>query len=54
MKRVSVRLPRDLYIEAKDLVRQGYFSSLSQLIREAVIDFVEKCKRNELIVEESR
>ncbi|RLF08569.1 MAG: hypothetical protein DRJ64_00755 [Thermoprotei archaeon] len=40
MKKISVRIPHELYNRMLYLVKEGYFSSISELIREAIIEYL--------------
>ncbi len=42
MKKISVRVPCELYARIIFLVEKGYFSSVSELVREAIIEYLKE------------
>jgi len=40
LKKISVRIPYELYSRIMFLVEKGYFSSVSELVREAIIEYL--------------
>lgn len=46
MRKISVRVPPELYSAMKKLIEEGYFSSISEIVREAVLSHLREEIKN--------
>ena len=42
MRKISVRIPMELYKNMRELVELGYFSSVSEILREALVIYLKE------------